>query len=82
MVFLLGEICDYIEEVYLPSDCFILVKINAKRVRLLQLEVTMSSIAASICATKLPVPVKINQVKATFLTGSQMAYFKLSFFFW
>uniref|UniRef100_A0A8R1XTF5 DNA-directed RNA polymerase subunit n=3 Tax=Onchocerca TaxID=6281 RepID=A0A8R1XTF5_ONCVO len=58
----LGEICDYIEEVYLPDDCFILLKINAKRVRLLQLEITMSSIAQSICTSKLPVPVKISQI--------------------
>ncbi|MCP9257334.1 DNA-directed RNA polymerase III subunit RPC1 [Dirofilaria immitis] len=58
----LGEICDYIEEVYLPDDCFILLKINAKRVRLLQLEITMSSIAQSICTSKLPIPVKISQI--------------------
>ncbi|VDM12870.1 unnamed protein product, partial [Wuchereria bancrofti] len=58
----LGEICDYIEEVYLPDDCFILLKINAKRVRLLQLEITMSSIAQSICTSKLPVPVRISQI--------------------
>ncbi|VDN04831.1 unnamed protein product [Thelazia callipaeda] len=60
---MLGEICDYIEEVYLPDDCFILLKVNAKRVRLLQLEITMSSIAHSICASKLPVPVKISQIR-------------------
>uniref|UniRef100_A0A915ASZ0 DNA-directed RNA polymerase subunit n=2 Tax=Parascaris univalens TaxID=6257 RepID=A0A915ASZ0_PARUN len=59
----LGEICEYIEEVYLPDDCFVLVKINAKRVRLLQLEITMGSIAQSICSTKLPVPVKLNQIR-------------------
>uniref|UniRef100_A0A914RJZ5 DNA-directed RNA polymerase n=1 Tax=Parascaris equorum TaxID=6256 RepID=A0A914RJZ5_PAREQ len=58
-----GEICEYIEEVYLPDDCFVLVKINAKRVRLLQLEITMGSIAQSICSTKLPVPVKLNQIR-------------------
>lgn len=62
---LAGEICDYIEEVYLPDDCFILLKINAKRVRLLQLEITMSSIAQSICNSKLPVPVKPVQVCLT-----------------
>lgn len=59
----LGEICEYIEEVYLPDDSFVLVKINAKRVRLLQLEITMSSIAHAICSTRLPVPVKINQIR-------------------
>uniref|UniRef100_A0A914WUN4 DNA-directed RNA polymerase n=1 Tax=Plectus sambesii TaxID=2011161 RepID=A0A914WUN4_9BILA len=59
----LGEIADYIEEVYLPDDCFVIVKINAKRVRLLQLEVTMQSIVQSILSAKLPVPVKLNQVR-------------------
>jgi DNA-directed RNA polymerase III subunit RPC1 len=49
--------------VYLPDDCFVLVKINAKRVRLLQLEVTMQSIAQSIIAAKLPVSVKASQVR-------------------
>ncbi|MFH4974741.1 hypothetical protein AB6A40_001450 [Gnathostoma spinigerum] len=59
----LGEICDYIEEVYLPDDCFVLIKVNAKRVRLLLLEITMSSIAHCICTAKLPVPVKPNQIR-------------------
>ncbi|VDN40488.1 unnamed protein product [Gongylonema pulchrum] len=59
----LKEICDYIEEIYLPDDCFILLKINAKRVRLLQLEVTITSIAQCICNWKLPVPVKPQQIR-------------------
>ncbi|CAD6193580.1 unnamed protein product [Caenorhabditis auriculariae] len=48
----LGEICDYIEEVYLPDDYFLLVKLNAKRIRLLQLEVTLESIAYAVLASK------------------------------
>lgn len=35
----LGEITEYIKDVYLPQDCFILVKIAVKRVQLLRLEV-------------------------------------------
>ncbi|CAI5448922.1 unnamed protein product [Caenorhabditis angaria] len=48
----LGEICDYIEEVYLPDDHFLLVKLNAKRIRLLQLEVSMNTIASAIMTSK------------------------------
>ncbi|EFO93786.1 hypothetical protein CRE_12654 [Caenorhabditis remanei] len=48
----LGEICDYIEEVYLPDDYFLLVKLNSKRIRLLQLEVSLESIAFAISTSK------------------------------
>ncbi|VDN26197.1 unnamed protein product, partial [Gongylonema pulchrum] len=42
---------------------FVLFFINAKRVRLLQLEVTITSIAQCICNWKLPVPVKPQQIR-------------------
>jgi DNA-directed RNA polymerase III subunit RPC1 len=58
-----GEISDYIEEVYLPDDCFVLVKINAKRVRLLQLEISMQSVCDAIRNAKLPVSIKVDQVR-------------------
>ncbi|CAI2350380.1 unnamed protein product [Caenorhabditis sp. 36 PRJEB53466] len=48
----LGEICDYIEEVYLPNDFFLLVKLNSKRIRLLQLEVSIESISYAISTSK------------------------------
>lgn len=34
------QISEYIEEVFLPDDCFILVKLSLERIRLLRLEVT------------------------------------------
>ncbi|VDM80265.1 unnamed protein product [Strongylus vulgaris] len=40
----LGEICDYIEEIILPNSSFILLKLSLKRIKLLKLEVTMSSL--------------------------------------
>lgn len=40
----LGEISDYIEEVYTTYNCFILIKLNIDRIRLLQLEVDAESI--------------------------------------
>jgi DNA-directed RNA polymerase III subunit RPC1 len=54
----LGDICEYIEQVFLPEDTFILIKLNLRRIRLLQLEVTMSSIMHSIYVAKLPIPLK------------------------
>lgn len=33
------QISEYIEEVFLPDDCFILVKLSLERIRLLRLEV-------------------------------------------
>ncbi|KAI1716490.1 RNA polymerase rpb1, domain 5 domain-containing protein [Ditylenchus destructor] len=58
----LGEISDYIEQVYLPDDLFVLIKLNTKRIRLLQLEITIETILESICIAKLPVPVKRPQL--------------------
>lgn len=34
------QISEYIEEVFLPDDCFILVKLSLERIRLLRLEVS------------------------------------------
>ncbi|XP_005098920.1 DNA-directed RNA polymerase III subunit RPC1 [Aplysia californica] len=51
----LGEVSEYLEEVYLPDDCFILIKLDVDRIRLLKLEVSVHSIAQSILASKLKV---------------------------
>ncbi|KAK6965965.1 DNA-directed RNA polymerase III subunit RPC1 [Biomphalaria glabrata] len=51
----LGEISEYLEEVYIPDDCFVLVKLDLNRIRLLKLEVSPETIAASIVASKLKV---------------------------
>jgi hypothetical protein len=48
--------------VYLPDECFIIIKLNPRRIRLLQLEITVGSVAQSITKAKLPVPVKDHQV--------------------
>uniref|UniRef100_A0A8C2Q370 DNA-directed RNA polymerase n=1 Tax=Cyprinus carpio TaxID=7962 RepID=A0A8C2Q370_CYPCA len=52
---LLGEISEYIEEVFLPDDCFILVKLSLERIRLLRLEVNAETVRYSICTSKLRV---------------------------
>ncbi|XP_045502401.1 DNA-directed RNA polymerase III subunit RPC1 [Colias croceus] len=51
----LGEITTYIEEVYLPTSCFLLVRLDAERIRLLCLEVNVHSIIYSICTSKLKI---------------------------
>ncbi|XP_014244779.1 DNA-directed RNA polymerase III subunit RPC1 [Cimex lectularius] len=56
----LGEVTEYIEEVYVPHDCFILIKIDIERIRLLKLEVDAETIRFSICSSKLKL--KPNQV--------------------
>ena len=32
----LGQVCEYIEEVVLPDDCFVLIKLYLDRIRLLK----------------------------------------------
>uniref|UniRef100_A0A146LPV0 DNA-directed RNA polymerase subunit n=1 Tax=Lygus hesperus TaxID=30085 RepID=A0A146LPV0_LYGHE len=50
----LGEVSEFIEEVYVPYDCFLLIKLDIERIRLLKLEVDAESIKYCICtATKL-----------------------------
>ncbi|XP_037876399.1 DNA-directed RNA polymerase III subunit RPC1 isoform X1 [Bombyx mori] len=61
----LGEITTYIEEVYLPYECFLLIKLDAERIRLLCLEVDVHSIVYSICTSKLKVkPAEVTAVSA------------------
>ncbi|XP_037787697.1 DNA-directed RNA polymerase III subunit RPC1-like [Penaeus monodon] len=52
---LLGEVCEYVEEVFLPDDCFLLLKLAMDRIRLLKLEVDAYSIKYAICTSKLKV---------------------------
>lgn len=52
---LLGEVSEYMEEVFLPDDCFMLIKLDLDRIRLLKLEVNAETIRYSICTSKLKV---------------------------
>lgn len=42
------QISEYIEEVFLPDDCFILVKLSLERIRLLRLEVTTLTVVIEV----------------------------------
>jgi DNA-directed RNA polymerase III subunit RPC1 len=59
----LGEVSKHIEQVFMPDDCFVEILLDAKRILLLQLEVTPETIAHSIATAKLPVIVKPSQVE-------------------
>ncbi|XP_077989635.1 DNA-directed RNA polymerase III subunit RPC1-like [Glandiceps talaboti] len=50
---LLGEVSEYIEEVFLPDECFILIKMDLERIKLLKLEVNSHTVRQSIIASKL-----------------------------
>merc|ERR1712130_272962 len=51
----LGEVSEYIAEVMLPDDCFLLVKLSIERIKLLKLEVSAETIRFSICTSKLKI---------------------------
>ncbi|CAG9789529.1 unnamed protein product [Diatraea saccharalis] len=51
----LGEITTYIDEVYLPNECFLLIRLDAERIKLLCLEVNVHSVVYSICTSKLKI---------------------------
>jgi len=58
----LGQISQYIEEVYESDDCYLLIKLDLDRIRLLKLEVTALSIIDSIVQDKKMKKVKYNQL--------------------
>lgn len=62
---LLGEVCEYVEEVFLHDDCFLLLKLAVDRIRLLKLEVDAYSIKYSICTSKLKVRVETESGELT-----------------
>ncbi|KAF2885542.1 hypothetical protein ILUMI_20610 [Ignelater luminosus] len=49
----LGEITSYIDDVYTKNDCFLLIKLDYERIKLLQLEVSAETIRYSLCTSKL-----------------------------
>lgn len=59
----LGQISQYIEEVYEADDCYLLVKIDLDRIRLLKLEITTISIIDAIVRDKKMKKVKYNQMQ-------------------
>merc|ERR1719433_425927 len=83
----LGEVSEYFEEVFLPDDCFLLVKLDVDRIKLLKLEVTAESIRYSLCtAPKLKIKPKdctvIGESLITIapgVSGKSSMYYHLQF---
>ena len=48
----LGEVSEYIEEVFTPTDCYLLVKLDLDAISHLQLHITADSVVQSILSTK------------------------------
>ena len=59
----LGQISQYIEEVYETDDCYLLIKLDLDRIRLLKLEINAMSIIDSIVRDKKMKKVKYNQLR-------------------
>ncbi|KAK9732078.1 RNA polymerase Rpb1, domain 5 [Popillia japonica] len=65
----LGEICEYIDDVYTKGECFLLVKLSFERIKLLQLEVNVDTIKYSLCTSKLKLkPTDVKVQSETILT--------------
>lgn len=57
----LGEITTFLEEVYRNDECFLLIKVDLDRIKVLELEVSIETIRYSLCTSKLRL--KPNQVE-------------------
>ncbi|VDL81613.1 unnamed protein product [Nippostrongylus brasiliensis] len=55
----LGEICDYIEEISMPDNTFLLLKLSSRRIRILHLEITI--IGKSMLVVRPPNDSKFSQ---------------------
>merc|ERR1712172_260939 len=83
----LGEASEYLEEVFLPDDCFLLIKLDVERIKLLKLEVSAGSIRYSILtAPKLKIkPKDCNVVSDSLITirpgtsDKSSMYYRLQF---
>ena len=83
----LGEVTEYLEEVFLPDDCFLLIKLDVERIKLLKLEVTADSIRYCLCiAPKLKIkPKECTVVGESLITvrpgvsGKSSMYYHLQF---
>ncbi|KAF7991817.1 hypothetical protein HCN44_010618 [Aphidius gifuensis] len=62
----IGEITEFMEEIYRPDDCFLLLKLATNRMQLLQLQVNAESIRFSLIKSKL----KLNPRDVTVMSDS------------
>jgi len=67
----LREITQYIEEVFMPNECCIIIKVDLERIRLLKLEINVHSIIDAILASKL-------KIKAQQITSISNKFIKVN----
>ncbi|XP_040568151.1 DNA-directed RNA polymerase III subunit RPC1 [Lepeophtheirus salmonis] len=58
----LGEVTEYLEEVFLPDDCLLLIKLDIERIKLLKLEISVETIRYSLCTSKLKIKPRDCQI--------------------
>lgn len=57
----LGEVTSFLEVIYKSDDCFLLIKLDLERIRVLGLEINSETIRYSLCTSKLRL--KPNQIE-------------------
>ncbi|KAG5346572.1 RPC1 polymerase, partial [Acromyrmex charruanus] len=60
----LGDVSEYIEEIYLPDDHFLIIKLDINRIKMLKLEIDVNSVCYKLCTSKLKLTSK-NVEKVT-----------------
>ncbi|XP_011188921.1 DNA-directed RNA polymerase III subunit RPC1 [Zeugodacus cucurbitae] len=65
----LGEISSYVEEVYRPDDCFLVIRLDLNRIKVLGLEINAETVRYSICTSKLRIkPALVDVVGSSVIT--------------
>ncbi|KAL6268377.1 hypothetical protein P5V15_001510 [Pogonomyrmex californicus] len=49
----LGDVAEYIEEIYMRDDHFLAIKLDIDRIKLLKLEIDVNSVSYTLCTSKL-----------------------------
>ncbi len=49
------QVCEYMEEMYTPSEAYLVVKLDVDRIKLLQLEVDIHSIVNKLVSVSLKI---------------------------
>ncbi|XP_025987632.1 DNA-directed RNA polymerase III subunit RPC1 isoform X2 [Solenopsis invicta] len=64
----LGDVAEYIEEIYLPKDHFLRIKFDTDRIKLLKLEINLISVKQKFLASKLKLTeqnITVDTIKST-----------------
>ena len=77
----LSEICSLMEEVYQPDDCYLLIKVDLQRCRLLKIEVNSDTVKYNLCSSRLSIkPSQVIIQSSDILTVHPVASTKQSLY--